>query len=408
MPEYRWRAIDQFQLKQQGKIIAESAQQAKERLLQQALSDIRLQRNWQFKRNPDLQESYDFLQQFALLLQAGVPLAQTLYLLRENCQQLCLYQWLGEWLEGLELGLAFSATLQTKHRIFSLQERQLLRSGEVSGQLAQIIQQLALAKAQQASLQQKIQKILFYPLVVLSISLLLTLALLWFIVPQFADLYQNQQANLPALTAFLLLLSNMLHQHFISLLCGISATVWLMRILYQKSIWLQQILLRIVLLIPLIRTLYTQTKLVNFTAGLALMLQAGITLPQALRTFLPHHFSPKKTVIQRQQQASINPLDAEIERCLQGLEQGYSFSQSLSYNLFPQQAKQMLALGEKSGNLVEMLQHISRQYQQKLAYQIDLLSQLLEPLLMLVIGGLIGMVMAGMYLPIFNLGSTLG
>ncbi len=102
------------------------------------------------------------------------------------------------------------------------------------------------------------------------------------------------------------------------------------------------------------------------------------------------------------------PLQQEIAESLQLLQQGYSFSQSVSSRWFPQQAQQMLLVGEKSGCLGQILQHIADNYQQQLNHQIDLLSQLLEPMLMLLIGGLIGAVMLGMYLPIFDMGAMLG
>ena len=95
----------------------------------------------------------------------------------------------------------------------------------------------------------------------------------------------------------------------------------------------------------------------------------------------------------------------EVQSILHWLQQGYAFSASVSGHIFPLAAQQMLQVGEQSGQLPKMLQFIANDHQQQLDYQIDLLSQMLEPLLMVIIGGLIGLIMLGMYLPIFNMGA---
>ena len=100
-------------------------------------------------------------------------------------------------------------------------------------------------------------------------------------------------------------------------------------------------------------------------------------------------------------------IEQEVRSILQWVSQGYPFSESVSSHLFPMEAQQMLQIGEKSGKLALMLRHIADNYQEKLNHQIDLLSQLLEPLMMLIIGSLIGIIMMGMYLPIFNMGSVI-
>ena len=133
------------------------------------------------------------------------------------------------------------------------------------------------------------------------------------------------------------------------------------------------------------------------------MLQAGVPLTQALESFLPRTptWQTNKTLV------SDAVLDKEVRSILQWVSQGYAFSDSVSSGLFPIDAQQMLQIGEKSGKLAPMLQHIAENYQEKLNHQIDLLSQMLEPLMMVIIGSLIGVIMMGMYLPIFNMGSVI-
>lgn len=132
------------------------------------------------------------------------------------------------------------------------------------------------------------------------------------------------------------------------------------------------------------------------------MLNSGIPLQQSLYSFLPQN----SINIQKKIEGDLTLIN-EVKLTLRGIEQGYKFSQSVSSNLFSIQTQQMLQVGEKSGNLGLILQHIAENQQQQLDHQIDLLSQMLEPFMMVIIGGLIGLIMLGMYLPIFNMGSLI-
>ena len=141
----------------------------------------------------------------------------------------------------------------------------------------------------------------------------------------------------------------------------------------------------------------------NFSQSLQIMLQAGVPLNQVLESFLPRTqtWQTKKTLV------NDIVLDKEVRSILQWVSQGYAFSNSVSSDLFPMEAQQMLQIGEQSGKLALMLEHIAENYQEKLNHQIDLLSQMLEPLMMVIIGSLIGIIMMGMYLPIFNMGAII-
>lgn len=130
------------------------------------------------------------------------------------------------------------------------------------------------------------------------------------------------------------------------------------------------------------------------------MLHAGVPLNQALQSFLP---TDKPDAAIRHDVA----LTQEVQYILQGIQRGFTFSACVGVTLFPMQAQQMIQVGEQAGKLPLMLQHIADNYQRQLDHKIDLLSQMLEPLLMLIIGGIIGLIMLGMYLPIFNMGSLI-
>ena len=171
----------------------------------------------------------------------------------------------------------------------------------------------------------------------------------------------------------------------------------------QRSIWLNQFKAKLISSTPIFGNIAQLSRLVGFCRSLQLMLQSGIPLNQALSSFLPQTKSWQSS--QKLQGDFL--LITEVQAILHWITQGYSFSASVGSTLFPMQAQQMLQVGEQSGRLGSMLQHIADNYQQQLEHKIDLLSQTLEPVLMLTIGTIIGLIMLGMYLPIFNMGALI-
>lgn len=386
---------------QKGSIIADSTQQAQFQLMNRGLTNIKLKQNWQLNNKPKNTEISVLLNQLSTLLQSAIPLKSSLQILQQNCTQLALNTWLEQILKSIETGLAFSQSIEQQGKYITRQEIQLIQAGEMTGKLATVCNKIAIHRHQSLTLQRKLQKIMLYPSMVLSISLLLTLALLLFIVPQFAEMYQGNSTELPTLTSVLLATSNFLKKDIVILLLFTVISILFYQLKLKYSIHFQRKKSQIIAVMPIFGKIQQLSRLVNFSQSLYIMLQAGIPLNQALNSFLPYTqtWQTKKTIVSDQ------ILETEVRSILQWVSQGYTFSDSVSSHLFPMEAQQMLQIGEKSGKLALILQHISESYQDKLNHQIDLLSQMLEPLMMVIIGSLIGIIMMGMYLPIFNMGS---
>lgn len=394
MKLFHWRGLNSQGEKEKGVLVASNAQSAKETLHIKGFTRIRLQQNWQFSSKPKAEDIADLFQQFAILLNASIPLKTVLQSLQEDCQNIDLYQWLCTLSAALESGLSLSEAIDGTPNYLSLQERQLILVGEMTGQLPQLCQQIAQHKKDQVALKRKIQKILLYPSLVLGIALTLTVLLLIFIVPQFAALYGENQAQLPTFTKILLWLSTLIRQQSVWILL-ISGVIWAMMKFVLARQW-QSLKARLGTALPVFGAIIRLSCLVEFSQSLGLMLQAGVPLQEALLSFLPKNPTSQK-----------DPFHKAIERMSQGVDQGLALSHTVSGAWFPAQARKMLTIGEQSGQLGKMLQHIATNYQEKLDHQVSLLSQMLEPLLMVVIGGLIGLIMLGMYLPIFNMGSLI-
>lgn len=392
--EFQWKALNRFQQPQKGKALAQSAEELTQRLLKKGYSQIRLMRNFTLTSTPKNTHITQLIHQLSLLMEASVPLKQALHMLLETCQQVKLYLWLLHLIQQLESGYSFSQGLKKLPPYLSVQEIQLIEMGEKSGQLSHILKNMAQARIKSEKLTQKIKKILFYPFLILSISISVSLLLLIFIVPRFADLYQQKDKSLPVITQILFTLSNFIIENRFVLL-SLCFLLFLFFIHLSKN---SQIIARLKLSLlnrlPLFHSIIDQARIIFFCQNCALMLSAHIRLDMILNSFLSAQNPDVK-------------LHNEIEMSLQQLKQGYRFSESLNGGLFPSDVIQMITIGEQSGKLAYMLEYISEYYQQKLDYQIDLLSQLLEPLLMLVMGIIIGVIMLGLYLPIFDLGGMI-
>ena len=403
---FNWRGTNRLQQKQKGTIVAESAVIAQQQLMSRGLQHIKLQQNWQLNSKPKNAEVCALLSQLATLLQAAVPLKNSLQILLQHCTNIALNSWLRQLLKDIESGLAFSQALEKQHlgkqhTYLTYQDRQLIRVGEMTGKLPSVCHEIAQHKQQVLALQRKIRKILLYPVLVLGISLILTALLLLFIVPQFAEMYDNSSAPLPTFTQVLLTLSQGLQDYWLPLLICMTLTILFIRARLKYSPWLNQQKSRFINATPVLNRIVQLSRLVGFSRSLFLMLQAGVPLNQALQSFLPQHPSWQRSPNVQGDWLLIE----EVQSILHWLQQGYAFSASVSGHIFPLAAQQMLQVGEQSGQLPKMLQFIANDHQQQLDYQIDLLSQMLEPLLMVIIGGLIGLIMLGMYLPIFNMGA---
>ena len=403
---FNWRGINRLQQKQKGTIVAESAVIAQQQLMSRGLQHIKLQQNWQLNSKPKNAEVCALLSQLATLLQAAVPLKNSLQILLQHCTNIALNAWLRQLLKDIESGLAFSQALEKQNverqnQYLTYQDRQLIKVGEMTGKLPTVCHEIAQHKQQALALQRKIRKILLYPVLVLGISLILTALLLLFIVPQFAEMYDNSSAPLPTFTQVLLTLSQGLQDYWLHLLICMTLTILFIRARLKHSPWFNRQKSRFINATPVLNRIVQLSRLVGFSRSLFLMLQAGVPLNQALQSFLPQNPSWQRSPNVQGDWLLIE----EVQFILHWLQQGYAFSASVSGHIFPLAAQQMLQVGEQSGQLPKMLQFIANDHQQQLDYQIDLLSQMLEPLLMVIIGGLIGLIMLGMYLPIFNMGA---
>ncbi|WP_311418796.1 type II secretion system F family protein [Haemophilus parahaemolyticus] len=390
--EFHWKAVNRFQQKQKGKLLAQNQEELEQRLIKKGFQQIKISRNFIFPKNPKSEEVTQLISQLALLINAKLPLKQALSLILENTQNIKLYLWLEEIIRSIELGYSFSTSLENLNRYLDSQEIQLIKMGEMSGKLGIILENIAKSRSESEKLFSKVKKIMFYPVMVLVIALTLSIGMLVLIVPKFAELYSAKDKTLPFITEVLFFLSNLLIDNYTFMLFLFVLSGIFLSFLAKKTTVITKIKYHILSNFPVFKNIIAQSRIIYFTQNVALMLNASLRLDLILETFLSN--KQADPILQK-----------ECQSVLTLIKQGYAFSECLNTDVFESQTVQMLSVGERSGKLAEMSEYASQIYKKKLDDQLDILSQLLEPALMVILGGIVGTIIVGLYLPIFDMGS---
>ena len=390
--EFHWKAVNRFQQKQKGKLLARNQDELEQRLIKKGFQQIKISRNFILPKNPKSEEVTQLISQLALLINAKLPLKQALSLILENTQNIKLYLWLEEIIRSIELGYSFSTSLENLNRYLDSQEIQLIKMGEMSGKLGIILENIAKSRSESEKLFSKVKKIMFYPVMVLVIALTLSIGMLVLIVPKFAELYSAKDKTLPFITEVLFFLSNLLIDNYTFMLFLFVLSGILLSFLAKKTTVITKIKYHILSNFPVFKNIIAQSRIIYFTQNVALMLNASLRLDLILETFLSN--KQADPILQK-----------ECQSVLTLIKQGYAFSECLNTDVFESQTVQMLSVGERSGKLAEMSEYASQIYKKKLDDQLDILSQLLEPALMVILGGIVGTIIVGLYLPIFDMGS---
>ena len=390
--EFHWKAVNRFQQKQKGKLLARNQDELKQRLIKKGFQQIKISRNFIFPQNPKSEEVTQLISQLSLLINAKLPLKQALSIILENTQNIKLYLWLEEIIRSIELGYSFSTSLENLNRYLDSQEIQLIKMGEMSGKLGVILENIAQSRSESEKLFSKVKKIMFYPVMVLVIALTLSIGMLILIVPKFAELYSAKDKTLPFITEVLFFLSNLLIDNYIFMLFLFVLSGIFFAFLDRKTTIIKKFKYHILSNFPVFKNIIVQSRIIYFTQNIALMLNASLRLDLILETFLSNK--------------QADPiLQQECQSVLTLIKQGYAFSECLNTDVFESQTVQMLSVGERSGKLAEMSEYVSQIYKKKLDDQLDILWQLLEPALMIILGGIVGTIIVGLYLPIFDMGS---
>lgn len=334
-----------------------------------------------------------FARQIATMMKAGVPLVQSFEIIGEGNENKNMQKLIFEIKTAVEGGTPFAESLSKHPLYFDPLFVNLVAAGEQSGALETMLDKLATYKEKTEALKAKVKKALFYPIAVLVIAFIVTAILLVFVVPQFEELFESFGADLPAMTQMVINLSKFMQAWWWVIAGGIGGTITLFLRIKKTSPKLQESVDRIALKAPVIGEITTKSAIARFSRTLETMSAAGVPLVEAMDSVA----GACGNIIYYK--ASLKIRDE--------VSQGTQLQTSMrNTGLFPNMAIQMVSIGEEAGSLDDMLAKVADFYETEVDNAVDALTSLLEPLIMSVLGVLIGGLIIAMYLPIFKLGSV--
>lgn len=377
-----------------GTLYANNKHHAKLLLNDSGMTILALYKKFTFISKPiSLQNIILFYQQLATLLDAGVPIIHAFDLLRSAKQHKRLDDIIITIKQDLESGKSLSSILASFPHYFDQLSCYLILAGEQSGTLTVMLKRLADYHEKSQSQRKKILQALLYPLIIATVALTICSLMLLVIIPRFVDLFSELHGTLPRFTQWVIRLSSFMRHDGLWILFAMGSVAcvsyYAMQIEANRRYFAS-----IQLKIPLICTIIQKTQLIRFTLNLTTLLMAGIPISDSLQ--MTAHAASHLLYTDY-----ILALRADIAK-------GRRLHHALQKNpLFPILVVQMVKIGEESGNLPHMLEKIAAIYESELDSLIENLTQLLEPLIMVILGVLIGGLVIAMYLPIFKQGTLI-
>jgi len=336
-----------------------------------------------------------FSRQMATMMKSGVPIVSALEIIGGGHKNPRMKKLVDSIRTDIEGGSSLYEAI-SKHPIqFDELYRNLVRAGEGAGVLETVLDTVATYKENIEALKGKIKKAMFYPTMVIAVALIVSAILLIFVVPQFEDVFKGFGADLPAFTQMIVNLSRFMVSWWwlIALILGGSITGLIMA--YKRSPKMQHTMDRLILKVPVIGEIMHNSSIARFARTTAVTFKAGVPLVEALGIVAGATGNKvyEEAVMQMRDDVSV----------------GYPVNMAMKQvNIFPHMVVQMTAIGEEAGALDTMLFKVAEYFEQEVNNAVDALSSLLEPMIMVFIGVVVGGMVIGMYLPIFKLGAVVG
>tara|TARA_R110002096_G_scaffold46310_3_gene123508 strand:+ start:4640 stop:5857 length:1218 start_codon:yes stop_codon:yes gene_type:complete len=334
-----------------------------------------------------------FSRQLATMMSSGVPLVQSFEIVGRGHENPAMQEMILSIKGDIESGTALNEALSKHPQQFNELYTNLVTAGEQSGILESILHKLATYMEKTEALKSKIKGALFYPIAVIVVAFIITCILMIFVIPQFQEMFSNFGADLPALTTIVINMSKWFQEYWWALFAVIIGSVVGMIQLKKRSMRFAHFLDRISLKIPIIGEILEKSAIARFARTLATMFAAGTPLVEAMTSVAGacgNIVFYDATMKMRDEIATGTQLQVSMR----------------DTNLFPNMVVQMVAIGEESGALDSMLGKVADWYEQEVDDAVDALTSLLEPLIMAVLGVIIGGLVVAMYLPIFKMGQV--
>lgn len=395
-----WEGTDRKGKRVKGETRTTSATMAKAELRRQGITPIKVKKKatslfTNRKQKITTKDIAVFARQLATMMAAGVPMVQAFDIVGRGHSNPAMQDLILSIKNDIESGTTLAAALRKHPLYFDDLFCNLVEAGEQAGVLETLLDKIATYKEKTESLKAKIKKALFYPAAVIVVAIVVTAIIMIFVVPQFEDLFSSFGADLPAFTQLVISMSKFVSAWWWAILLGLGVFAVIVSNIWKRSPKFRETVDTLMLKMPVIGNILHKAALARFCRTTATMFAAGVPLVEALQSVAGATGS------------------AVYEKAVLAMRDDVATGQSLQLTmrqqgLFPHMVIQMVAIGEESGALDDMLSKAADFYEEEVDNAVDALSSLLEPLIMAVLGVLVGGLVIALYLPIFQLGNVVG
>ncbi len=394
---FAWTGTDRRGKKIKGKMRAANDSMVRASLRKQGVTPLKVVKEISFNIGKPKITPGDiavFSRQLATMMKAGVPLVQALDIVGKGHDNPSMQELILSIKAEVEGGTSLTNALRKHPMQFDDLFCNLVQAGEQAGVLETLLDRIATYKEKTESLKKKIKKALFYPAAVIIVGIVVTGIILMFVVPTFEDLFKSFGAELPAFTQMVIDMSNYLRDNWWLVLLVFAAVVVLISNLWKRSPKFREMVDRTLLHSPIFGVIFHKSAIARFARTTSTMFAAGVPMVEALDSVS----GATGSVV----------YGNAVKQMRDDIATGQSLRLSMEQqDLFPHMVKQMVAIGEESGSLDDMLGKVADFYEEEVDNAVDALSSLLEPLIMVVLGTLVGGLVVAMYLPIFKLGAAI-
>ncbi|TAN08386.1 MAG: type II secretion system F family protein [Rhodanobacteraceae bacterium] len=395
---YEWVALDKRGVKMRGEMQARNAILVKAELRRQGMNPQAVKEKPKplFGAAGSRVKPRDvaiFSRQIATMMAAGVPMVQAFEIIAGGQRNVRFKNMLTDVKQGIEGGAALHEAMAKYPVQFDELYRNLVRAGESAGVLDTVLDTVATYKERIESIKGKIKKALFYPAMVMAVAFTVMLILLVFVVPVFENVFNSAGVALPAFTQMVVTLSHFMQHFWAPFIIILVAAIVGIVMAYKRSRSMQHTVDRMSLKIPIVGNILRQSAIARFARTLGVTFHAGVPLVEALDSVAGATGS--------------EVYGQAIRKMRDDVAVGHQLHLAMTQtNLFPNMVSQMVSIGEESGALDKMLFKVAEFYEEEVSNAVDTLSTLLEPLIMVIIGILVGGMVVALYLPIFKLAGT--
>jgi type IV pilus assembly protein PilC len=400
LPMYVWEGTDKRGIKMKGEQQAKNVNLLRAELRRQGITPIAVKPKpkplfGSAGKRITPKDIAIFSRQIATMMKSGVPIVQSLEIIGNGQKNVRMKKLVDSVRSDIEGGSSIYEAMSKHPVYFDELYRNLVKAGEAAGVLETVLDTIATYKENIEALKAKIKKALFYPAMVIAVAILVSAIMLVYVVPQFEDVFKSFGADLPAFTQVIVDISRFMVSTWHIVLIGVIGAVVAFIFFYKRSLAFQHFLDKVILKVPVVGAIMHNSAVARFARTLATTFKAGVPLVEALDSVAG---------------ATGNSVyEKAVYRIKDDVSVGYQVNMAMKQvNLFPHMVVQMAAIGEEAGALDTMLFKVAEFYEQEVNNAVDALASLLEPMIMVVIGVLVGGMVVGMYLPIFKLAAVVG